>query len=610
MALSSATLRRYFRTPKGLLVALLGLMTVVAAVSEGLLLVAPGVAAAVITAMVVDAPLLRWREREWLFPDGAMLTGLIVAMILSPYGAWWIAAVASAIAIASKYLLRAGSANIFNPAALALVIVFYAFDAGHSWWGALDDAPVLTLAALFATGIYITNRVNKVPLVLTFLGTYYLLVTLAAFMGQSERVAGLYRMPDVNAALYFAFFMVTDPPTSPPKRRDQVIFGMIVAATSFAAFEITRSAHYLLAGLLAANAWEAVRRRRVRVPASAVAAAAILALSLSACSGLRRVTGVGGGSASAFYELASATDIDTIGGFATLPAHSGLVRGHTVWYIVTESSDRADAAKRGVTWAPRLKALATTPAVQRARAIGRVLEFEAGVDFSMARTLSANPDSAFPPRAASPGSLGDPFYSPFVLLDNGTVINAPIIASEHEALDRVVRLDPGSGTVRIRMSRGYAGDHTVWYTSTEASDPAVAAMERATLAPSLRWAPGEGSSATDGSARTGILAVTNGETGADNPERQGLRSALLDDRAPLNILEHAPDPSGKNPVYSPAWDLSLARWTSATIAANQRQKIFSWGEAQALISAGAMVRTLARVVINCPVIAVYPRRHQ
>lgn len=274
MARSSVTLRRYFRTPKGLLVALLALVTVVAAISEGPRLVAPGLAAAVITAMLVDAPLLRWRDGEWLFPDGSLLTGLIVAMILSPYGPWWIAAVTSAIAIASKYLLRAGDANIFNPAALALVIAFYAFGAGHSWWGALDNAPVLTLVVLFATGIYITNRVNKVPLVLTFLGTYYLFVTLAAFAGQAERVAGLFRMPDVNAALYFAFFMVTDPPTSPPKRRDQLIFGVVVAVTSFAVFEITRSAYYLLAGLLIANAWEALRRRRVRVPAKTVAAAA------------------------------------------------------------------------------------------------------------------------------------------------------------------------------------------------------------------------------------------------------------------------------------------------------------------------------------------------
>jgi len=66
----------------------------------------------------------------------------------------------------------------------------------------------------------------------------------------------------VHAALYFAFFMVTDPPTSPPKHRDQVIFGAITATAAFAAFDLIGAAYFLLAGLLVANVWEGWRRRR------------------------------------------------------------------------------------------------------------------------------------------------------------------------------------------------------------------------------------------------------------------------------------------------------------------------------------------------------------
>jgi Na+-translocating ferredoxin:NAD+ oxidoreductase RnfD subunit len=54
--------------------------------------------------------------------------------------------------------------------------------------------------------------------------------------------------------------MVTDPPTSPPGSRDQVIFGAIVGAASYAVFEAVGAAYFLLAGLLVANAWEARRR--------------------------------------------------------------------------------------------------------------------------------------------------------------------------------------------------------------------------------------------------------------------------------------------------------------------------------------------------------------
>ncbi len=39
----------------------------------------------------------------------------------------------AAIAIVSKHTLRLRTANIFNPAALALVATFYLFDTAQSW---------------------------------------------------------------------------------------------------------------------------------------------------------------------------------------------------------------------------------------------------------------------------------------------------------------------------------------------------------------------------------------------------------------------------------------------------------------------------------------------
>ena len=257
-------LRRFARTPKGLLVLVLAVLTAIAGAAEGVRLVVPGLIGAMLAAMLVDAPILRIREGEWAFPDGAMLTGWIIAMILSPHEAWWLAAATSVIAIASKYAFRGKSANVFNPAALALVVTFYLFDTGQSWWGALADAPPLANIALFATGIFITDRVNKIPVVLSFLGVYYLLVTVGAFVAEPERVAELYRAPDLNAALFFAFFMLTDPPTSPPRYRDQLWYGAIAATAGFAVFEALGAAHFLLSGLLVANVWEGWRRRRVQ----------------------------------------------------------------------------------------------------------------------------------------------------------------------------------------------------------------------------------------------------------------------------------------------------------------------------------------------------------
>ena len=103
-------------------------------------------------------------------------------------------------------------------------------------------------------------------MVLAFLGTYFLLFTATAFVGNPQWVAEIFRAPDAEAALFFAFIILTDPPTSPTKYPDQIVCGAIVAAVSYAFFEWAGVVYYLLAGVLVGNVWEAWRRvsRRTR----------------------------------------------------------------------------------------------------------------------------------------------------------------------------------------------------------------------------------------------------------------------------------------------------------------------------------------------------------
>ena len=256
---------RFFRTPKGLLTIVLVVLAGVSAPAEGVRQVWPGLVAAAAAAMMADAPILRVRNRTWEFPSGALLTGLIVAMVLSPREPWHVTAITAAIGVFSKYVARTRSANVFNPAALALVIAFYIFDTAQSWWGALPDVAPYALILLLSTGVFITDRVNKIPLVLAFLGTYYTLFTITSFVGDPARVVEVYRPPDLHAALFFAFFILTDPPTSPVKHAPQIVCGILVAAVSYAVFEWIGAAYYLLAGVLAGNVWEAWRRSRMGI---------------------------------------------------------------------------------------------------------------------------------------------------------------------------------------------------------------------------------------------------------------------------------------------------------------------------------------------------------
>jgi Na+-translocating ferredoxin:NAD+ oxidoreductase RnfD subunit len=251
----------FFRTPKGLLTILLVELTAIAAPGEGAAAVALSMGAAVVAAGVVDLFILRLRNGHWEYPSGAVLTAMIVAMVVRPQEPWYVTTITAVVAVLSKYLFRTRQANVFNPAAFALVVMSFLLPMGQSWWGALPDiSPLWLRATLLAGGFYIASRVNKLPLVLSFLGTYFCLFTAAAYLGDPRLVAEIFRSPDVDAVLYFALIILTDPPTSPSRYRGQWKFGIITAVIGFAVFQQFGVAYFLLAGVLAGNLWEAWRR--------------------------------------------------------------------------------------------------------------------------------------------------------------------------------------------------------------------------------------------------------------------------------------------------------------------------------------------------------------
>ena len=257
------TARAFLRTPKGQLLLVFAPLVIAAVAAAGLASLGE-LAVATLVCAGMDAPILRLREGKWSVPSGAILTGLIIGMILSPHEPWHVVALVSVAAIGSKYVVRTSSANVFNPAALALLIAFFAFGAEESWWGALPDLPMIALGAVGAGGLYLAIRLHKLPAVIAFLFTYFAGFTVASYLTDPTRVWEVYRTPDLHAVVFLALFMVTDPPTSPPKAREQVTFGLISAAVTVATYFWGGGAYFLLTGVLAGNVWEAVRRVRQR----------------------------------------------------------------------------------------------------------------------------------------------------------------------------------------------------------------------------------------------------------------------------------------------------------------------------------------------------------
>jgi Na+-translocating ferredoxin:NAD+ oxidoreductase RnfD subunit len=283
----AARLRRFARSPKGFLLRYLSALTLIALPGEPAARVGLAILTATAAAITLDVALERLRFHRWILPDGAAITGLLCALILAPQSAWYLPPAAGAIGIASKHLgrIRWGKRRIhvLNPAAAGLLATLLAFPAGQSWWGALTNRPTIWILALITIGIAVDRHVAKLPQALAFLGTYYGLFTTIAFttmggglLSISQRLAEIYRRPFLDTALFFAFFMLTDPPTSPNRDDEQVRFGALAGAIAVLAYLTIHTLAFPLAGLLAANlalAWQ--RRRAVHAPALTCPAQAV-----------------------------------------------------------------------------------------------------------------------------------------------------------------------------------------------------------------------------------------------------------------------------------------------------------------------------------------------
>jgi hypothetical protein len=308
----------------------------------------------------------------------------------------------------------------------------------------------------------------------------------------------------------------------------------------------------------------------------------------------------------------------------TLPLYQGHLRGtgETVWYILTDTTDKGNADSLGINWSPKL-AYSATGARVATLLPNATLEFHSGtVDFSPEhRVTPGNSSNPFPPSVAQPGSIGDKDYSPIVLVENaaGQIYNAPIVAFGVDASqinfcegnadyslvhDKVVSICPIEGTVTIKLTSGFSFARPVLYLSMEASVPLAAALESATVAPKLaNIRTGQDDSAFSAVER--IFVFANGPTGQDNPQRQGLNSALMGEGSPLNVLGGIPTIATD---YSPLWDINLGVWTHEAIDDGYRSRlteefaILGFVEEGWITGPGGAPYGSVGMIVNCPIV--------
>jgi Na+-transporting NADH:ubiquinone oxidoreductase subunit NqrB len=161
----------------------------------------------------------------------ALITCLGLSILLRA-DTWWVHPLVAALAIASKFAIRAGGKHLFNPGNLG-VITGVALIPG-AWispgqWGS-DIASAVWVVAL---GALVSSRARRLDTSWVFLACYLGLVAARILWLGYDWAVFVHQLQN-GALLLFAFFMISDPMTTPNHRGSRVAHAAAVAVAAFA----------------------------------------------------------------------------------------------------------------------------------------------------------------------------------------------------------------------------------------------------------------------------------------------------------------------------------------------------------------------------------------
>jgi Na+-transporting NADH:ubiquinone oxidoreductase subunit NqrB len=160
----------------------------------------------------------------------AVISALSLCLLLRT-GSPLVAAVAATLAIVSKFAVRVRGKHVFNPTNFGIVAtLLLTRDAWVSsgQWGE---------AAFFAffvasIGMIVVTRAARADVTFAFLCIYAgLLFSRSAWLGEPVAIP-LHRLQS-GALLIFAFFMISDPKTTPDSRTGRMLFALLVATGAY-----------------------------------------------------------------------------------------------------------------------------------------------------------------------------------------------------------------------------------------------------------------------------------------------------------------------------------------------------------------------------------------
>jgi Na+-transporting NADH:ubiquinone oxidoreductase subunit NqrB len=169
----------------------------------------------------------------------ALISGLSLCLLLRT-NRTDLAILAAVIAIVGKFAIRCRGKHVFNPANSALVALLLLSDQVWVSPGQWGSAAFFAFLMACAGGI-VVNRAARADVTCAFIACYSALIFgRSLYLG--EPLAIPFHRLESGALLLFAFFMISDPKTTPNSRAGRVLFaGLVACGAWYVQFRLFRT---------------------------------------------------------------------------------------------------------------------------------------------------------------------------------------------------------------------------------------------------------------------------------------------------------------------------------------------------------------------------------
>lgn len=168
--------------------------------------------------------------------ESVFISALILVLIVTPAATmsdaptiFWV----SILTMASKYILAIKKKHIFNPVAIAIVLTSFGFGGSASWW--IATLPMLPFVLV---GFLIVRKIRRTDMIYSFFISAFLSIIGLSYMQGVNPIDIIKPIVIASPMFFLGFVMLTEPLTTPPTKKLQLMYGAIVGVLSSPMFHI------------------------------------------------------------------------------------------------------------------------------------------------------------------------------------------------------------------------------------------------------------------------------------------------------------------------------------------------------------------------------------